>query len=182
MPSSPSSIPPLQRPRGEINNNRNRRTHIHPAIAPILAEIRSNRPDKPSLRRTRELSKRQSSFGTRKNLDQTYPSSQIPRQQGQDSRSAPRQLVRLVPNGEVVALAAPEELVFDEEDEGEGDGPVAQEGDEVADDVRQALPPGDGEYCDRSAGFLRPVRGWWHSPATTIANKNDQMKRGTAWK
>ena len=81
---------------------------------------------------------------------------QVAGQECQDGREAPGQLAGDVPDVEVVALAAAEALVLDQQDDGEGDGPVAEERDEVADDGRQVLATGDGEDGDDDRVGQRP--------------------------
>ena len=84
------------------------------------------------------------------------PTAEVAAQKREDGGDARGQVLRLVPGSEDVAVAAAEELVFDEQDDGEGDGPVAEQGDEVVDDGLQALLAGDGEHGDDDGDEERP--------------------------
>ena len=78
-------------------------------------------------------------------------------QQADDGGGAERQGGRLVPDLEVVArAAAAEDLVLEQQDEGEGDGPVAQQRDEVGHDGRETVFARDGEDGDHERDRERP--------------------------
>ena len=64
--------------------------------------------------------------------------------------------MRVIPNKQVIPFMAAEPLVLEEEDECEGDGPVAEQGDEIRHDGREVVFPCDGDDGDDQRGEKRP--------------------------
>ena len=126
----PARVLLLQRPRDWIQKQRNHETQINADIPAIRAELGRNGSNIPSLTHA------------------GHATGAITRDKREHGGDAEGQLGRLVPGDEVVAVAAAEPEVLDHQDEGEADGPVAEHGDEVADDGRQVLAAGDGEHGD----------------------------------
>ena len=65
-----------------------------------------------------------------------HTTSEIPSQQRNNGRKTPRQPTRYIPDIQIIAFDSTEPLVLDKQDQGEGDGPVSQQRDEIANDGR----------------------------------------------
>ena len=107
-PNSTSNQPLLQSPTPQIRDNRDGKAHVYPHIPALLTEMGCDRHHLPRLRHA------------------GHPASQIPGQQTDHGGSADREQGWGIPHGEVVPGPATEEAVLEQEDDGEGDGPVAQ--------------------------------------------------------
>ena len=68
--------------------------------------------------------------------------------------------MRLVPRREVVALLPSEPEVLNEEDERKADGPVAEQGDEIADEGREVVLADNGEDGDNERNEEGPDETW----------------------
>ena len=114
-------ILPLQRSQRRIRSQREHSRQENTHITTISAKLPRNGPNVPCLAHARNAA------------------SKIPHQQGHHGCRAPRQFAWLVPRAEIVTLEPSEPFVFDEEDEREAHGPVAEQADKVADDCGEVV-------------------------------------------
>ena len=146
LPSNPiHSLPQAQpqksllhSPHHNIHHHRDNRTQVNAHIPAITRKLGGNRTNIPRLRHTRQAARK------------------VPRKQRDDGRESKRQRLRTVPDQEVVALGATEELVLEQEDDRKADGPVAEKRHEIGHDGREVLLAGDGEHRDDDGKQQRP--------------------------
>ena len=126
-PSLPSRLLLLNRPQDRIRKQREYAGEVNTNIATIGPKFLRNGSNVPSLAHTRDTT------------------GEVPDQESHHRGKAPGQLTRLVPSAEIVSFVSSEVFVFDEEDEGEADGPVSQQAHKVADDGREMVLARDGK-------------------------------------
>ena len=126
----PSRQTLLDRPQDRIRNDSEHSGKENPHVPSVTAELPRDRADVPCLTHTR------------------HAASEISYQERHHGGQTPRQLARLIPRTQIIPVAPPEPLIFDEEDQSEADGPVAEQAHKVTHDGGEVIFPSNGEDGD----------------------------------